>query len=441
MEIKEYWPRHLQELVEFGQIATAEQPEFTKAVQDVQGAPDDFFLVSLSEYGCRRWEAILGLVASAEDTVESRRERILIAYLDQLPYTYRALMKYLSTVSDDFKVVLDNDAYELFVRIRLSGYTQRDALAETLKQMIPANLVFKRQSHRPSFARLRSWGPLWSIWSATNTTQKEETRMARFKSTITDRGAEVLTAFLAAGKRLVLVSAAAGDGVAQVSPNTLTALVNPINVNAQIGEKTFVESNPSYMRIPVQITNAGLESAQYVREVATFALDEKDAPFMFSYSWLDGADSDNILPPDSFLGRAGMDGDNVLPATTFEEDADTVHIHDVAVVVTNQENSGITVEVGNGSFVTTAQMVAYSAPIVHGHAASDVQESTGESVESVQRRQDFDISAIREQLDTGFAGTAVTHTFATAQLNQWKGYDGTGLPEGILDTAKNRLYL
>ena len=59
----------------------------------------------------------------------------------------------------------------------------------------------------------------------------------------------------------------------------------------------------------------------------------------------------------------------------------------------------------------------------------------------VQRRQDFDISAIREQLDTGFAGTAVTHTFATAQLNQWKGYDGTGLPEGILDAAKNRLYL
>lgn len=149
-----------------------------------------------------------------------------------------------------------------------------------------------------------------------------------------------------------------------------------------------------------------------------------------SYSWLDGADSDNILPPDSFLGRAGMDGEG-----------DTVHIHDVAVVVTNQENSGITVEVGNGSFVTTAQMVAYSAPIVHGHAASDVLESTGESVESAQRRQDFDISAIQEQLDTGFAGTAVTHTFAAAQLDQWKGYDGTGLPEGILDTTQNRLYL
>ena len=44
MELKEYWPRYLQDLIEFDQIAGAEQPEFTQAVQDVQGAPDDFFL-------------------------------------------------------------------------------------------------------------------------------------------------------------------------------------------------------------------------------------------------------------------------------------------------------------------------------------------------------------------------------------------------------------
>lgn len=255
--------------------------------------------------------------------------------------------------------------------------------------------------------------------------------MARFKSTITDRGAEVLTAFLAAGKQLVLTSAAAGDGVAQVSQNTLTALVNPINVDAQVGEKTFVESNPSYMRIPVQVTNAGLETAQYVREVAIFALDENDAPFMFSYSWLDGEDSDNVLPPCSFLDDDGLAAD----------EGDTVHIHDVAVVVTNQQNSGITVDVGSGSYVTTAQMIAYAAPVLHGHNASQVEESTGETVESVQRRQDFDISAIQEQLDTGFTGTTVTHTFAPAQIDQWKGYDGDGIPEGILDTVENRLYL
>ena len=31
------------------------------SVSDVKSAADDFFLVSLSEYGCERWEKILGL--------------------------------------------------------------------------------------------------------------------------------------------------------------------------------------------------------------------------------------------------------------------------------------------------------------------------------------------------------------------------------------------
>lgn len=120
--------------------------------------------------------------------------------------------------------------------------------------------------------------------------------MARFKSTITDKGAEVLTRFLAQGRQVALIRAAVGDGVAEVSPNTLSDLVNPVPLDTQIGEKTFIEGDVSYMKIPVQVTNAGLEAAQYVREVATYALDENGAAFMFTYSWIDGPDSDNILP-------------------------------------------------------------------------------------------------------------------------------------------------
>lgn len=254
--------------------------------------------------------------------------------------------------------------------------------------------------------------------------------MARFKSTVTDKGAEVWTRFTAEGRQLLLTRAAVGDGVAEVSPNTLSDLVNPIQVNAQIGEKTYVESVPPYMKIPVQVTNAGLVMKEYVREVAIYGQDEDGKQFMFSYSWLDGEDSDNVLPPCSFLAHESV-----------EDEGDTIHVHDVAIVATNQENSAVVVEVGGGYNVTTSQMIAYAAPIIHGHDASEVVESTGENVESAQRRQDYDISAIKEQLDTGFTGTTVTHTFASGQLDQWKGYGGTGLPEGILDTAANRLYL
>ena len=50
MKLKDYWPRCLQDLVEFQQIANAEQPEFETALDDVRTAADDFFLATLSEY-------------------------------------------------------------------------------------------------------------------------------------------------------------------------------------------------------------------------------------------------------------------------------------------------------------------------------------------------------------------------------------------------------
>jgi hypothetical protein len=140
--------------------------------------------------------------------------------------------------------------------------------------------------------------------------------MAKFKSIVTDGGSEALTALIASGQKLILTRAAAGSGVAQVSPNTLTDLVNTENVSANLSEKKLVEGSPSIMQIPVQVTNEGLESNVWIREIGVFGLDISGNEILFCYGWLDGEDSDNVLP-----------------ATTFEEDADTVHIHDLAVFI------------------------------------------------------------------------------------------------------------
>ena len=246
--------------------------------------------------------------------------------------------------------------------------------------------------------------------------------MARFRSTITDRGAEVLTRTLAQGEKLLLAFAEAGDGVPQESPNTLTALVNPVSVDTQLGESEYIAGDPSILRVPVQVSNAGLTSPVWVRELGIYAQDG-DAPFLFCYAWLDGADSDNVIP-------AGTG-----------PDADTVHIHNVAMFVTNAQAGAIEVQIGAGSSVTYTQMVAYAAPILHTQAADTVIESTGLTTEETQRQQDFAIQALSEQLNTGFVGTSVTHTFAPEQLGQWHGYDGVGLPEGVLDVHRNRLWL
>lgn len=147
MRIIDYWPTILQDLLEFQRIAEAQQPEFDEANNVVNDLHNDFSLFTLSERGATRWEEILELQVRPGDDIETRRSRILTKFLSQLPYTYRALLRYLEQVSGgDYTVNMDVANYELFVSARLSGYDMRTALMAALASMIPANMTLKMQS-------------------------------------------------------------------------------------------------------------------------------------------------------------------------------------------------------------------------------------------------------------------------------------------------------
>ena len=124
--------------------------------------------------------------------------------------------------------------------------------------------------------------------------------MAKFKSIVTDSGVEALTALIASGQGLNLTRAAAGSGVPDVSPNTLSGLINPEDVTANLAGKEFVDGTPAIMRIPVQITNEALEANVWVREIGVFGQDINGKEILFCYGWLDGEDSDNVIPATSF---------------------------------------------------------------------------------------------------------------------------------------------
>jgi len=247
--------------------------------------------------------------------------------------------------------------------------------------------------------------------------------MARFLSTITDKGVEVLTQMISSGTQLQLTRAVVGDGRPNVSPNTLQAIVSPVSVKSAIGEMVFIQGTPSITKIPVQVTNEFLEETVYVREIGIMGIDTTGQEFLFAYSWLESE----------------VDTDNVLPASAGFDFADTVHLHDIGIVMTTQQASAISVQIAPGSYVTFTQMESYAAPAIHIQQAATVMESTGENTEGAQRRQDYDIQAIKEQLDTGFVGTTVVHNFEPAQREFWLGYDGTGVPEGVLNNTTNRI--
>lgn len=144
MQLKDYWPRFLSELYEFDEIAGAEQPEFTLAAADIEDVAEDFFLVSLTDYGCDRWEKIMGLTASASMPLEERRTQILLKYLSKLPYTETMLKQYLYTLfGEDVVANVYHGDYAVEV-----GYTGDQtelfaSLYRELRQMVPANMTFE----------------------------------------------------------------------------------------------------------------------------------------------------------------------------------------------------------------------------------------------------------------------------------------------------------
>ena len=75
------------------------------------------------------------------------------------------------------------------------------------------------------------------------------------------------------------------------------------------------------------------------------------------------------------------------------------------------------------------------------HVSSSYREPGDDRVGHADFFSGIPEMCIRDRLNTGFTGTTVTHTFAPAQIANWVGYDGDGVPEGILDTSQNRLYL
>lgn len=143
MRILDYLPPVLREIGEFVQIAAAEQEQFNGIDAALAGMKDDLFLSTLTQAGVRRWEAILGLLPRAEDTLEVRRFRIAALLEGKTPYTFLALKARLAALcgAEGYAAAVSPGTYTLTVRVALSSRSSYDAVADLLAKMVPANLA------------------------------------------------------------------------------------------------------------------------------------------------------------------------------------------------------------------------------------------------------------------------------------------------------------
>jgi len=143
MNLIDYLPSHMQGLIEFRQIINTEQPEIDALIKAIETAPDDFFLSTLTSYGVKRWEKILKVKPSENDTLETRRFRVLSRWNDRIPYTWNSLIEKLNTLcgKGNYTISLQNDIYTLNLETHLGVYGTVDELNSLLDDIIPCNLI------------------------------------------------------------------------------------------------------------------------------------------------------------------------------------------------------------------------------------------------------------------------------------------------------------
>lgn len=184
--------------------------------------------------------------------------------------------------------------------------------------------------------------------------------MATYRSIITNAGASLLSYQLAHGGSVNIYRAAAGNGIPSGDPRQLTTLVSEQpSLNIDLGAKQFIDGNPSVVIIPVQINNAGITVPTAIREIGLFAEDPNGEEILFAYSYIDGADTDNILPPPQ--------------VTNPEQQFDTVHTHDIILFITSDENAVISVTYTPSNFVSQSQLVEVTDGLqsnINSHASS-----------------------------------------------------------------------
>lgn len=139
-----YLPLFIQEYNEIRKIMTAENPEFEMLWDWNELIRDNLFIMTAGEIGIKRYEQMLGIFPLPEDTLESRKARILIRINEQLPYTLKRLRNLLDAIAGEgnYNILLDADTYNLTIRLAVFSNSIADSIIAMLKSVVPANLIF-----------------------------------------------------------------------------------------------------------------------------------------------------------------------------------------------------------------------------------------------------------------------------------------------------------
>lgn len=138
----QYLPGFLRRYKELDRQLAAEQPEFQNVVDQLEAGLDNLFIQSANETGLARFESLLGVYPSGSDSLDSRKARVMIHWVDLIPYTMRTLKDKIANIQGNANIeIYFSNPYEITIVTHLEKHGQVDNLAFLLKAVLPVNLA------------------------------------------------------------------------------------------------------------------------------------------------------------------------------------------------------------------------------------------------------------------------------------------------------------
>ena len=165
-KLLQYLPYLYRDYAEFQGICNGAQPCFNAAWKAAESLLDEQYIPGASGIGLERWESMLGIAVSADDSIETRRARILeLLRRSRTPYTITWLREWLQQQGENFTAEVED--YTVRVNFEDADLdTDLDGAAAFLEKVLPENLVYGEIRTRNLAYDLPVTGSGGCIWSS-----------------------------------------------------------------------------------------------------------------------------------------------------------------------------------------------------------------------------------------------------------------------------------
>lgn len=146
VDLWEHLPSFLKQFKELDKLLEAERPEFQLLVRNEIDLLNNLFILTATNEGLKRFEKILNIYPSPDDSIETRRNNVMVKWYSKDIYTMKTLKNRLDMLQGNDNVQLEwdeTDNFLLHVVTRLDFKGQVDTLASILESMLPANVAYQ----------------------------------------------------------------------------------------------------------------------------------------------------------------------------------------------------------------------------------------------------------------------------------------------------------